>query len=196
MIAYRAGDRGTVTAADGRRIPAVFQYAERNCPREGAAARVTVETQEREAPRVADLRVRSNGLTTEDLASLDLDALRERAVAHAAAAEQPDPDLNQLLDGWTDSDSPSAAGTRPRRWSTNDATKLDDELKLLADVYERALAANRPPKKAVQTHFEMPASTAAAWIKRARDRGFITSPPPRRPGLPMPPSMQDETEGE
>lgn len=43
----------------------------------------------------------------------------------------------------------------------------------VAAVYRGALATGRPPTKAVATHFGIPASRAATWVRRARKYGRL-----------------------
>jgi hypothetical protein len=59
----------------------------------------------------------------------------------------------------------------------------DDALRLVTDVYRSAILAGNPPTQAVAHHlfFEV-RSTAARWVMRARERGFLGPAEPGRAG--------------
>jgi hypothetical protein len=50
----------------------------------------------------------------------------------------------------------------------------------VARVYSEAMATNKKPTRAVQRHFRIGYSTAAAWVRRARDDDFL---PPTSAGV-------------
>lgn len=49
----------------------------------------------------------------------------------------------------------------------------DDHYRAVAAVYAAALRAGRSPTRAVQEHYSTGKSTAASWVARARQRGFL-----------------------
>ena len=52
----------------------------------------------------------------------------------------------------------------------------------VAEVYDEAIDAGDPPTQAVAETFDVPYTTAARWVRRARDLGLL---PPPTPGLPL-----------
>jgi hypothetical protein len=50
----------------------------------------------------------------------------------------------------------------------------------VAEIYDEALEVGEPPTQAVADAYDVPYSTAARWVRRARDLGCL---PPPRPGL-------------
>lgn len=48
----------------------------------------------------------------------------------------------------------------------------------VAEVYDEALEVDDPPTRAVAEAFAVPYSTAARWIRRARQLGHLPSPVP------------------
>jgi hypothetical protein len=59
----------------------------------------------------------------------------------------------------------------------------DDALRLVADVYRYGVAAGRPPTQHVAEHlFSGVRSTAARWVMRAREGGFLGPAQTGRPG--------------
>lgn len=60
-----------------------------------------------------------------------------------------------------------ASERRPRTRIT------DDHLIDVANVYDAADAAGQGPTRAVADHFDVPHSTAAKWVGRARQRRFL-----------------------
>jgi hypothetical protein len=62
---------------------------------------------------------------------------------------------------------PAAAQTRRR------ARKTDDDWRQVARVYRNALSLGQHPTRAVQEHFHIARPTAARWVMRARERGFL-----------------------
>lgn len=52
----------------------------------------------------------------------------------------------------------------------------------VAEVYDEALDAGDPPTQSVAEAFDVPYTTAARWVRRARDLGHL---PPPQPGLPL-----------
>ncbi len=57
----------------------------------------------------------------------------------------------------------------------------EDHFKLVADAYTRAWKINLPPRAAVATRWQVSRSTAAKWVARARQMGFL---PPTERGRP------------
>jgi hypothetical protein len=57
-----------------------------------------------------------------------------------------------------------------------------DLLQEVADVYRRAHERGDPPTQAVADHFPTPRSTAAKWVQRAREEGFLGKTEERRAG--------------
>lgn len=57
----------------------------------------------------------------------------------------------------------------------------DEHYVQVAEVYDEALDAGDPPTHAVAETFAVPYSTAARWIRRARQLGWL---PPAVNGLP------------
>lgn len=50
----------------------------------------------------------------------------------------------------------------------------------VAEIYNEAASAGRPPTMAVAAAFDVPKSTAAKWVFRTREWGFL---PPTKPGV-------------
>jgi transposase len=59
----------------------------------------------------------------------------------------------------------------------------DDLLRSVAEIYNANLAGGSPTK-AVGAALHHKQSTAQLYVRKARDRGFITAPPPIRRGRP------------
>ena len=51
----------------------------------------------------------------------------------------------------------------------------------VAEVYDEAIEAGDPPTQSVAEAFDVPYTTAARWVRRARQLGAL---PPPTPGLP------------
>lgn len=86
-----------------------------------------------------------------------------RRMAEAVIRTWPIPDA-----GITSGEGAAAgAGTQRRRKITN------SHLQEVADIYRGALAESEPPTRAVQLHFDVSHSTAAKWVGKARDQGFL-----------------------
>lgn len=51
----------------------------------------------------------------------------------------------------------------------------------VAEVYDEAIEAEYPPTQSVAEAFDVPYTTAARWIRRARELGHL---PPPVPGMP------------
>jgi hypothetical protein len=66
---------------------------------------------------------------------------------------------------------------RPKRNRVSDAL-----LERVAQVYRQAIATRRPPKKAVQSTFNVSEPTAGRYIARARARGFLGRTRPGKKG--------------
>jgi hypothetical protein len=58
----------------------------------------------------------------------------------------------------------------------------DEELRYAAGIYRLAHATGNPPTRAISEVFELPPSTAAKWVMRARERGFLGATTPGRAG--------------
>jgi hypothetical protein len=56
-----------------------------------------------------------------------------------------------------------------------------EHYKQVAEVYDEALDAGDPPTQSVAEAFDVPYTTAARWVRRARDLGCL---PPPAPGVP------------
>lgn len=84
---------------------------------------------------------------------------------------------DQLFDVIIPNDPPS-----PKWNSTRRHTPTTGELERVARLYIRALEANLPPTKTVQTWLGLSRTATDRWIRQARDRGFLGSP--TKPGLP------------
>lgn len=52
----------------------------------------------------------------------------------------------------------------------------------VAEVYDEAIDEGDPPTQAVAEAFDVPYTTAARWVRRARVLGLL---PPAQPGLPL-----------
>lgn len=50
----------------------------------------------------------------------------------------------------------------------------EENLQVVARLYTLATALGDPPRKAVESQFDIPTWTAARWIARARDAGYLT----------------------
>lgn len=59
---------------------------------------------------------------------------------------------------------------------------IDENLRAVAVVYRRAYAAGDPPKRAVSDGLGLNVNTAARWIMKARERGFLGPTEMRRAG--------------
>ncbi|MEM9468480.1 MAG: hypothetical protein AAGA90_24135 [Actinomycetota bacterium] len=49
----------------------------------------------------------------------------------------------------------------------------DEQLRYLARVYRRAAAVSKRPTRAVSEAMDLPHSTAAKWVIKARERGIL-----------------------
>jgi hypothetical protein len=58
---------------------------------------------------------------------------------------------------------------RPRRGSRT----TEAHLREVADVYREALAAGKPPTKAIGAHWYVTPPTASRWVAKAREVGFL-----------------------
>ena len=56
-----------------------------------------------------------------------------------------------------------------------------DHYKQVAEVYDEAIEEGDPPTQSVAEAFDVPYTTAARWVRRARQLGLL---PPPTPGLP------------
>ena len=59
----------------------------------------------------------------------------------------------------------------------------EEALELTARVYRAAYAAQYDPTKAVVERFDLPRSTAARWVMKARERGLLGETDERREGI-------------
>jgi hypothetical protein len=58
----------------------------------------------------------------------------------------------------------------------------EEDLRIIATVYQVAYATGTPPTKAVMLRSGVPRSTAGRWIRMARERGLLGSATPRKAG--------------
>jgi hypothetical protein len=58
----------------------------------------------------------------------------------------------------------------------------DEDLRVLAMVYQVAYATGTPPTKTVMLRLGLPRSTASRWIRMARNRGLLGPATPRKAG--------------
>ena len=58
----------------------------------------------------------------------------------------------------------------------------EEDLRIIAMVYQVAYATGTPPTKAVMLRAGVPRSTAGRWIRMARERGLLGPATPRKAG--------------
>jgi hypothetical protein len=74
----------------------------------------------------------------------------------------------------------------PPKWSKGSRNTLGDrDLRILAELYERALRDGAPPTKTIQEWMGCSKPTASRAVKQARDAGFLGQP--SKKGLPSTP---------
>lgn len=120
-----------------------------------------------------------------ELMGVDRTEAQRMLSAATPGPETPDPAwidawaaLHMELSGGAFPTPPRVPIRRPRR--RNSVT--DDHLREVADTYRRALAAGAPPTKEVAERMGASHSTAARWVKMARDKGFLGATSPGRSG--------------
>lgn len=160
-------------------VPRAFTTTARSEPGETPAVEVELDVAVDGYARAhcAEVRVRALALgepvTREVLRNIPLRRLLNDAVAGASMkVTETLPDGAQVIEPLTAAEREALDerfGHRPRRGSP----MTDANLRAVADRYKEALDRGDPPTQSVARELNVARSTAARWVTKARERGFL-----------------------
>jgi hypothetical protein len=113
----------------------------------------------------------------EQVRSLQRDA---RLVLHRNSPLVPDRDGNVRLYAPAFEDTGKRSGERAV--PVGRRPQSDDDWRLVAELYRRAVASGSPPSRAIAGEFGVGEATARKWVQGARERGFLGPAVGRRAG--------------
>lgn len=142
----------------------------------GCEATLELELDDENVPRCRALAVRAGEVTDETLREIHVAELAALALAEAARPYEPSaPGVVRMPIFPAPADRERAyerfveGARRPRQGS-----RVDDEtLSQVADLYRAAVAAGDPPTAMIGKTMNASRSTAARWVTKARERGFL-----------------------
>lgn len=116
-------------------------------------------------------RGKAGGMDTAAMRSLNLSGLID-ATAAAASFVRTDEGKYEI---WASRDTDTVGLWRESVSRTPRRGKAisDDELQRVADIYRAANARRKPPTAAVAREMNVPRSTAAKWVMKARERDLL-----------------------
>jgi hypothetical protein len=159
-------------------IPERFTAKLIDATQPGDTVTLEIEVDERAVARCVGLTVHDeNGpITGQTLRRIRVATLMRHALVNAASGEVTEIPGGGVSAGWPA--SPGDADEYERflegaRQPRRGATLTDDHLEQVAAMYRRAIELGDPPTRTIADRMYVARATAARWVGKAREKGFL-----------------------